>query len=364
MSRALQILAGSRALERIKQEGLKPERVRMILGASGGPKWFVLSKLDQYLNDTFLANSFQPMQLIGSSIGSWRMACYAQQDGAAAIRRLEEGYLNQRYSKTADAKEVTEKALVMLDDVLDHGGTHQVLSNHTRHLNIVTARCHGWVESEQTSRQLAGVMASAAANLVSRRSLSYFYERVVFSQNMTTSPFRQLEGVTGRISFLNEMNLKSALMASGAIPLVLEGVTGIEGAPTGTYRDGGLVDYHFDLPLNADDGFILYPHFAPVLKPGWFDKSLPWRSVSGRHYEDVVLLTPTEEFIRHLPHGKIPDRTDFKKLDDNAREHYWKNTIKLSQRLADDFHEMVNGDRLAMDVKPLIPSKLKKLKKK
>lgn len=290
------------------------------------------------------------------------MACYAQNNPAAAIERLEEHYLQQRYSKNAPAAEITNKAKELLQAVLGDQGHLDILANPSRHLNIVTSRCHGWVESESTGRQMAGVVASAAVNFVSRKQLYRFYERVVFSQNMAISPFRELAGVKGRISFLNEMNLMDALMASGAIPLVLEGVTGIAGAPEGIYRDGGLVDYHFDLPLKADDnGIILYPHFAPVLKPGWFDKGLPWRHVSPANYADVVLLTPTTEFIHHLPHGRIPNRNDFRKLSDQARELYWKNTISLGQRLADDLHEMLNSDRLVKEVKPLLPQQLKKM---
>jgi hypothetical protein len=359
MTRALQVLAGHRALQTIKQEGLQPSQIRMILGASGGPKWFVLSKLDQYLNQEFLPRAEQSIQLVGSSVGAWRMACYAQQDPVAAIKRFEDRYLHQTYSKNADANEVSTKALAILKDTLGPDGGHQILSNHNRHLNVVTSRCHGWVESEKTGRQMAGVVASAAVNLLSRNQLYHFYERVVFSQNMAESPFRQLAGVQGRISFLNEMNLLDALMASGAIPLVLEGVAGIAGAPEGIYRDGGLVDYHFDLPFKADNGIILYPHFAPILKPGWFDKSLPWRQVSPNNYADVVLLTPTPEFIRHLPHGRIPNRNDFRKLDDKARELFWKNTVSLSQRLADDLDEMLHNERLEKEVKPLLPDQLR-----
>lgn len=359
MTRALQVLAGHRALQTIKQHGLQPSQIQMILGASGGPKWFVLSKLDQYLNQEFLPKAEQSIQLIGSSVGAWRMACYAQQDPVAAIQRFEDHYLHQRYSKGALATEVSSKALEMLKHTLGKDGSHQILSNDKRHLNVVTSRCHGWVESESAGRQMAGVVASAAVNFLSRRQLHRFYERVVFSQNMAGSPFRQLPGVQGRISFLNEMNLMDALMASGAIPLVLEGVTDIAGAPQGIYRDGGLVDYHFDLPLKTDNGIILYPHFAPVLKPGWFDKSLPWRQVSPNNYADVVLLTPTPEFIRHLPHGRIPNRNDFRKLDDRARELFWKNTVSLSQRLADDLHEMLHNERLQKEVKPLLPDQLR-----
>ncbi len=36
------VKAGSQALEIIRDEGLRPERVRVVAGAAGGPKWLVL----------------------------------------------------------------------------------------------------------------------------------------------------------------------------------------------------------------------------------------------------------------------------------------------------------------------------------
>ena len=49
----LQILAGRKALAEIKQYGLRAERIKLMIGASGGPKWLMLSRLDQYLSEYF-----------------------------------------------------------------------------------------------------------------------------------------------------------------------------------------------------------------------------------------------------------------------------------------------------------------------
>ncbi|WP_428241577.1 patatin-like phospholipase family protein [Gynuella sp.] len=363
MARSLQILAGKRAFQHLKEHGLRAQDVKMILGASGGPKWFVLSRLDQYLNSKFLSQANQPIQLVGSSIGAWRMACYAESDPKSAILRLEQSYLHQRYPRKASGAVVSANAQTMLEEFLPDSEIDFVLENSNRHLNIVTARCHGWLEQEYKPKQLTGFMGSAVANAVSRKMLNRFFERVVFSQHMSDSPYRTLDGIPGRLSSLNQQNLKSALLASVSIPVVLEGVQDISGAPNGTYRDGGLLDYHFDLPFRVENGIILYPHFAPLLKPGWFDKSLRWRGVNARNYEDVVLLAPTAEFIQHLPYGKIPDRGDFKKIPDNVREQYWKDAIKQGQRLADDLHELLHSDRLVVEMKELIPSRLRSLKR-
>ena len=47
-------------------------------------------------------------------------------------------------------------------------------------------------------------------------------------------------------------NLRAALLASGSIPLLMEGVR-IPGAP-GVYRDGGSADYHLDLDYGPGPG--------------------------------------------------------------------------------------------------------------
>ena len=40
-------------------------------------------------------------------------------------------------------------------------------------------------------------------------------------------------------------------MASGSIPIVMKRVRNISCAPKGIYRDGGLIDYHFDLMVQS-----------------------------------------------------------------------------------------------------------------
>ena len=114
----------------------------------------------------------------------------------------------------------------------------------------------------------------------------------------------------------------------------MQGISGISGAPTGVYRDGGIIDYHFDFDI-GNEGLILNPHFSSMLKAGWFDKKLS-RKVRAEHFERVVLLCPSEEFIAALPYGKIPDRTDFNKLSDDERMAYWRVVTQESERLAEE----------------------------
>ena len=85
---ALTLRAGPDALHLLRERGLRAEDVDIIPAASGGPKWLVLAGLDRFLFGQFLAAPrTRPMHLVGSSIGSWRMACLAQRDSTGHRRR-------------------------------------------------------------------------------------------------------------------------------------------------------------------------------------------------------------------------------------------------------------------------------------
>ena len=99
------------------------------MGASGGPKWFVLGQLDRFLFGDFLQRSSHPLATLGSSIGSWRNACLALDDPAAAIDRMEQGYLYQTYDNdrptpreiSAVSQDVLESMLEFITDELSDG---------------------------------------------------------------------------------------------------------------------------------------------------------------------------------------------------------------------------------------------------
>jgi hypothetical protein len=62
----------------------------------------------------------------------------------------------------------------------------------------------------------------------------------------------------------------------------------------------------------------------------------------------VLLLAPSRQYLATLPHGKLPDRKDFKRYlgDDAGRERYWRKAMAESQRLGDEFLELVDGGKL------------------
>ncbi|GHG71629.1 hypothetical protein GCM10010919_23200 [Alishewanella longhuensis] len=336
MSSPLRVLAGNTALAHIKQHGLNADDISVMVGASGGPKWFSLYGLDQYLLGQFFKERTKPLHLLGSSAGAWRFTCYAQQDGVAASARFAKAYSEVTYPKDADIRLITQISQAIIDDVLPEQ-THlqQVLNHPVMKLNLIVDRARGINKSSNKLIQGSGLLLTASANLLNRRLLRHFYQRVHFHVAGETAPFsHQTELPTERV-LLTAENLKAAVIASGAIPMVLEPVTDIAGAGAGRYFDGGITDYHFNQPF-SDDGLVLYPHFYPELIPGWFDKGLRWRRANKAYLHNVILLCPSDDWVKSLPHGKIPDRKDFK-LNDHERIRYWQKVLDRSHELAEAF---------------------------
>ena len=183
--------------------------------------------------------------------------------------------------------------------------------------------------------QLMGLSKSYLVNRMNRRLLSKQYERYVFQPADSQLSFSDNNTFNTHTIELSEDNLADALLASGSIPLVMQGIKNITGTPPGMYRDGGIIDYHFDLSIH-NDGLILYPHFNNCPKAGWFDKSLK-RGITPSNYDNVVMITPSADFVASLPYGKIPDRKDFTELDADTRIKYWQQVFKETEQLAEAF---------------------------
>lgn len=349
---ALQLFAGPTALRRIQRDGLKAEHFRMIVGASGGPKWFVLYGLDRYLFGDFLRDLPQPLTTLGSSAGAWRLACLGLHDPVAAIDRLAYHYSRQRYSDKPVMQEISHEARKLVDIVLGADGAEQIVGNSKVNVHIVADRARGLLASDRKSLLMGGLGLSAAANVISRRSLRLGFERVIFHSGELARGFNELSDMPTRCVSLRHDNVREALLASGSIPLIMEGVRNVPGAPKGIYRDGGITDYHFDMPFLAGDDLVLYPHFHARLVPGWFDKALRWRQVNPTNYHNVLMLVPTPEFVRALPYGKIPDRKDFETMDYDTRFAYWQRALAESERLAEEFAALVESGRGLERIRP------------
>lgn len=345
----IEIHAGKTAAKIINEQGFKPELFTSFLGASGGPKWFTLFGLDRYIFGDFFKNRSSQLNLIGSSAGAFRSACFSQNDPVAAITRLAKSYSETRYSNNKPTpQEITTKARALLEDVFGNNGVTEIINNPVFKSHFIVAKSNGLIASEHKLIQLLGLSKSYLFNRVNRKLLGGQYERFIFgAPNSNLSITDSYNFKTQNIA-LTQTNLKDALLASGSIPLVMQGIKNIAGAPTGMYRDGGIVDYHFDFKIN-NPGLILYPHFNSDPKAGWFDKSLK-RKVAAENYDNVVMITPSKKFIASLPYGKIPDRNDFTDLDADTRIKYWRTVFSETEKLADDFDKKLNSENVELKI--------------
>ena len=349
----LSIYAGADALHRLRADGFLAEHFGAMLGASGGPKWFVLYGLDRYLFGEFYKGRDSALYTLGSSAGAWRMCALATADPVAALERLASLYSSQDYSSQPTVTEITDKARVMLRAVLGEYGEQAIVGNPVFKTHIIAVRVRGVGASNNRFLQSLALSCSALANAASRKTLSWFFQRTVFSTAGADSPWAQLKDLDTQHVPLTEANLFSAMMASGSIPFALTGERDIHGARSGLYWDGGITDYHFDLPYQKLDKLVLYPHFSARVVPGWFDKHVPWRKPHQHNYRNVVLLAPSPEFVAQLKYQKIPDRSDFKTLDYHSRLQYWKQVLDLSRYIADDFAQLVETGKGLDKIQPL-----------
>ena len=185
--------------------------------------------------------------------------------------------------------------------------------------------------------------------------MGLFFERVCFYDPRSPLPADAFHDIKTTFVALTPQNIMPALCASGSIPLIMQGVKDIPGAPAGSYRDGGIIDYHFHQPFDIADGIVLYPHFMDRVIPGWLDKRLPTRRPRTEFFDNMLLVTPSAAFLKRLPHGKIPDRTDFNRFlgNDPARVSYWQRAADMGKMLADEWMETVLAGTLRQRIERL-----------
>ncbi len=372
----LSIQAGPRAIAHIREHGLRPEDIAIVPGAAGGPKGLGLAMLDEWLFADWLPQGFAarqtPIDLIGASIGAWRFAAvcrgtiggvFSADETRATLGAFAKAYSEQYYPRKVDAAYITAYARALINNLFV-GHVNDVLMHPHYRLNVLAVRGKGILAREQRGRTHAGYALAALANAVGRQHLRHFLDRTWFygGQNDVT-PFTG-EGHAGSRKFdpfhteyarLTESNFGDALIASGSIPLILEGVRHIDGATEGTYWDGGIIDYHLHLPYAQREGLVLYPHFTNKIVPGWLDKMLPWRKARGGWLDNVVLVSPTREYLGRLPMKKLPDRNDFKRYVDDyeGRLKYWRFAMGESARLRDELAGLIASGNIVERLVPL-----------
>lgn len=353
-SPSLVIRAGTQALANIRQQGLSPADVGIIPGAAGGPKALGLQGLDIALFGEWLPRSPRVRALVGASIGAWRSACVCLPDPADSLRRLGDLYTGLHFPKGIGIRQISQICESMLDELLG-GRDEAILTAPGYRLNIMIVQALGPLASDQRRTLSLGLGAVIRDNLIARSRLIRHFSRIVAHDLRQAPPLDELNDFPTQYHALRPDNLRQSLLASGSIPLVMEGVTDIPGFGSGTYRDGGLLDYHLDLPYRGND-IVLYPHFVDRIIPGWFDKGIFWRKANTHNLRNVVLLAPSRSYLERLPGRKLPDRKDFTRYatDPATRQRHWHTAIAESQRLGDEFLELAESGRLKDQILPLV----------
>ncbi|MFM7026444.1 MAG: patatin-like phospholipase family protein [Limnohabitans sp.] len=355
--RALHIHAGPKALAHIREHGLAPAHIGVIPAAAGGPKGLILGPLDRFIFGHWLPQSSQPVHLVGASIGAWRMATACLNDPQAAFERLEHDYIHQHYALPPGQKRVTaEQVSREFGQSLQqfYGGRIAEVLNHPRYrLHVIASHGRHVLRREHPLLTPLGYAGAFLCNAVARPALGAWLERVVFS-SQGALPFDASDFRT-RQHPLNEANFMAAVQASCSIPFALQAVHDIPGAEPGAYWDGGITDYHLHLnwltPSDRPEGrIVLYPHFQRAVVPGWLDKALKWRHGPSPALDHTVVLAPNPEWVKTLPHGKLPDRSDFMTYgqDLQARMKVWNVAASAARQLADEFADWVEHADLSV----------------
>ena len=355
--KALHIHAGERARRHIASHGLRPQDIRLVPAAAGGPKGLILNHLDQHLFGHWLPQGKHTVHLVGASIGAWRMAAAAMQDPVASLKLLATSYIAQNVEPEPGRRfpspqritaGFTETIGRFFGEDLD-----AMLRHPTYRLHVLTSRGRQLLRHGSRHGTLLGFTGLALGNAVTRKAVGLFMERTVFSTPGEALPVPLRDLPTGRVE-LQASNFIPAMLASCSIPFMLEAVHDIPGAERGAHWDGGIVDYHFHWPYaEMTEGLVLYPHFQRQVVPGWLDKTLKWRHRASPWLNNLVLLAPNPQWVASLPQGKLPDRNDFSKLPYADRVKHWTEAVHRAEALSDEWQDWLQRGCPAGELKPL-----------
>lgn len=344
----LRIKAGKKAYEIIKDGGFSFDAVSAYYGAAVGPRWLIASGFDLTLLTQGLLGRTKAVNLIGSSAGAWRFAAWLQPQAADCYRKLIDVYINIDYTRKDTPATILKKFTQIMNEYIEDDALPFALVNKRYRLSVITARARGLVASEKILLQKSALAVCYILNFFSRNNLYAFADRVVFYNGSKPPAFCFQPEFRGRYVRINEVNFKYAVMASGAIPLVVAGVKNIFGAPRGVYRDGGLIDYHLSHQFAAkENDLVLFFHHQERIIPGWLDKNNK-RVPDDQTLSNVVMVFPSQSFIEKLPGEKVPDRDDVLTYIDNSKQRIenWNKAVELSAPLGEDFVELAQSGKI------------------
>lgn len=356
MKTYLKFRAGHKALQIVRDEGLRPERIGAFAAPAGGPKWFVSAGFDRTLmRSKFLQPPGQRVLLVGSSAGAWRCLAMSCRDPLDAYERLRIAYSRNIFTAADTQKTVSLALKGNVDAFLEDKDVDFILRHPCFDLALHTVRAKGMAASENRFVQAGALIMAGLCNILSPRGAGVFFERVVFFSGVQEPGFLK-SGFKGRYARLTAANMRQVALATGSLPFIVEGERGVPDAPPGVYRDGGLRDYQLnERYISEQTKITLFFHYQERITPGWFDKKLGWREPSREMIENVLQIFPSDDFIRLLPDGRIPDREDFMKFVNAPWERIekWDRVYELSNILGDEFMEFVESRKIRSLVEAL-----------
>lgn len=329
--------AGPRALARLRKEGLRPQDVRVLVGPASGPKWLVFPGVDRALMEHGFGvpRKGQPHRLlVGSSAGSWRMLALAARHPHQTYERLIDGYVSQTFPMPVRAKDVTPAFRRMLSEVFSDDDLAAITSHANADVAIHVTRVFDPYPWSIRAAQIAAIAMGIAVHRVWTGAVMHMARRVLAH----TRPDRFGAKFRGTVIPLTPSGIRETALASGTIPVYMQPIRDVPGAPRGTYVDGGLADYHIRQAYTSPgEGITLLPHYQEAVQSCWFDRATPHRETSNGALADVLQLYPSPAWIRSLPGGKVPDRDDFflfaKAHGERIRR--WNETVSRSEELGE-----------------------------
>ena len=222
MKTYLEYKAGPAILDMIRDEGLKPEKVRVFSGPAGGPKWFVSVGFDRALmKSRLLGRGGGRVLLVGASAGAWRCLAMACQDPPSVYENLRIAYSRNIFTAQDTPLSVAAALQKNVNDFVKADDIPFILDHPIYDLAIHTVTSKGPAASGNRAMQGSALLATALMNTVSPAGMKVFFERVVFFCAREDPSF--LKSFNGSAVRLNKENLRMAALATGSLPYVGRG---------------------------------------------------------------------------------------------------------------------------------------------
>ena len=258
----IRVRAGRRAYRADPRRRFQPGPYRTYFGPGGRPRWLATSGFDlTLLKEAALGRRFPvwPWSAPPRGPGALRLGC------SPARRRATLPFAKPTSRRRTVAKTPPQRSSspwsALSTAILRMTPFPFVLAHKQFRLAVLTSRDEDPVRLGTAVAPETGFITCFLVNALHPALMHRLAERVVFYYGAQTSRFLPAQRVPRPLHPLSETNFKSAVIASGAIPIVVGGVRDIFGAPDGIYRDGGFLDYHINQDYTTrNDG--LDPFFS------------------------------------------------------------------------------------------------------